>query len=153
MPYVICIVFPFLPDGFKFYRSANNVILCPGNEQGFLPSCYFQRVVQTRPSKFCFGFLKFFYFSYNNKIRRSSIGKITSWYSIKTQEMYDCWHYHYFILNEVQLRFTIGKCIKFTWVQSCKPLYFPLLNVIYFFSRVRGWYRYINLWKQEWDLL
>lgn len=60
-----------ISDGFKFYRSANNVILCPGNEQGFLPSRYFQRVVQTRPSKFCFGFLKFFYFSYNNKIQRS----------------------------------------------------------------------------------
>lgn len=40
-----------LSDGFKFYRSANNVILCPGNEDGFLPPCYFQRVMQTRPSK------------------------------------------------------------------------------------------------------
>lgn len=40
-----------ISDGFRFYRSANNVILCPGNEQGFLPPCYFQRVVQTRPRK------------------------------------------------------------------------------------------------------
>lgn len=39
-------------DGFKFYRSSNNVILCPGNERGFLPPEYFERVVQTRPSKF-----------------------------------------------------------------------------------------------------
>lgn len=41
----------YFSDGFKFYRSANNVILCPGNEDGFLPPCYFQRVMQTRPSK------------------------------------------------------------------------------------------------------
>ncbi|XP_067031889.1 tRNA 2'-phosphotransferase 1-like isoform X1 [Acropora muricata] len=41
-----------LNDGFKFYRSANNVILCPGNEEGFLPPCYFQRVCQIKPSKF-----------------------------------------------------------------------------------------------------
>ncbi|XP_078350271.1 tRNA 2'-phosphotransferase 1-like isoform X3 [Oculina patagonica] len=40
-----------LGDGFKFYRSSNNVILCPGNEQGFLPPEYFERVVQTRPRK------------------------------------------------------------------------------------------------------
>lgn len=39
-------------DGFKFYRSANNVILCPGNEEGFLPPCYFQRVFQIKQSKF-----------------------------------------------------------------------------------------------------
>ncbi|XP_068682076.1 tRNA 2'-phosphotransferase 1-like isoform X3 [Montipora foliosa] len=41
-----------LSDGFKFYRSANNVILCPGNDQGFLPPRYFQSVVQIKPSKF-----------------------------------------------------------------------------------------------------
>ncbi|XP_020619032.1 tRNA 2'-phosphotransferase 1-like isoform X2 [Orbicella faveolata] len=40
-----------LSDGFKFYRSSNNVILCPGNEQGFLPPKYFERVVQIRPRK------------------------------------------------------------------------------------------------------
>ncbi|XP_068682077.1 tRNA 2'-phosphotransferase 1-like isoform X4 [Montipora foliosa] len=41
-----------ISDGFKFYRSANNVILCPGNDQGFLPPRYFQSVVQIKPSKF-----------------------------------------------------------------------------------------------------
>ncbi|CAH3043328.1 unnamed protein product, partial [Pocillopora meandrina] len=41
-----------LSDGFKFYRSANNVILCPGNEQGFLPPQYFEKVMQTKPSKY-----------------------------------------------------------------------------------------------------
>ena len=46
------LVFLFSLDGFKFYRSSNNVILCPGNEQGFLPPEYFERVVQTRPSKY-----------------------------------------------------------------------------------------------------
>ena len=44
--------FCFCSDGFKFYRSSNNVILCPGNEQGFLPPEYFERVVQIRPSKY-----------------------------------------------------------------------------------------------------
>ncbi len=34
----------FPPDGYKFYRSANNVILCPGNEEGFLPPKYFTEV-------------------------------------------------------------------------------------------------------------
>ncbi len=33
-----------LADGFKFYRSANNVILCPGNEAGILPPRYFAQV-------------------------------------------------------------------------------------------------------------
>ena len=28
------------------------MILCPGNEQGFLPPEYFERVVQIRPSKY-----------------------------------------------------------------------------------------------------
>lgn len=33
-----------LEDGFKFYRSANDVILCPGNEEGILPVKYFAEV-------------------------------------------------------------------------------------------------------------
>lgn len=40
-----------ISDGFRFYRSANNVILCPGNEQGFLPPQYFEKVVQTKPKR------------------------------------------------------------------------------------------------------
>ncbi len=32
-----------LEDGIKFYRSLNNVILCPGNESGFLMPKYFLR--------------------------------------------------------------------------------------------------------------
>ena len=31
-------------DGFQFYRSANDVILCPGNENGLLPPNYFSEV-------------------------------------------------------------------------------------------------------------
>lgn len=37
-----------LADGFKFYKSANNVILCPGNEEGFLPPKYFAKAVDKR---------------------------------------------------------------------------------------------------------
>jgi 2'-phosphotransferase len=37
-----------LADGFKFYRSANNVILCPGNEAGILPARYFAKVKDMR---------------------------------------------------------------------------------------------------------
>ncbi|CAF4488076.1 unnamed protein product, partial [Rotaria sp. Silwood2] len=36
-----------LKDGFKFFVSNNNVILCPGNENGFIPACYF-RFVENR---------------------------------------------------------------------------------------------------------
>jgi 2'-phosphotransferase len=34
-------------DGFEFYVSANNVVLCPGDEHGFLPPKYFRSVVRT----------------------------------------------------------------------------------------------------------
>ncbi|XP_027221764.1 tRNA 2'-phosphotransferase 1 isoform X1 [Penaeus vannamei] len=37
-----------LEDGYKFYKSANNVILCPGNEEGFLPPKYFAKVTDKR---------------------------------------------------------------------------------------------------------
>ena len=33
-------------DGLKFYRSANDVILCPGNEDGFLLPEYFEKIVK-----------------------------------------------------------------------------------------------------------
>ena len=49
---VLINTFFFYSDGFKFYWSANNVILCPGNEQGFLPPQYFEKVMQTKPSKY-----------------------------------------------------------------------------------------------------
>ncbi|CAF0758885.1 unnamed protein product, partial [Didymodactylos carnosus] len=32
-------------DGYKFYVSTNNVILCPGNSQGYLPSEYFKSTI------------------------------------------------------------------------------------------------------------
>ena len=38
LPYAISLL-----DGYKFYRSANNVILCPGNKDGFLLTQYFER--------------------------------------------------------------------------------------------------------------
>ncbi|KAF2356192.1 Phosphotransferase KptA/Tpt1 [Trinorchestia longiramus] len=37
-----------LVDGYKFFKSANNVILCPGSESGFLPPKYFAQVIDTR---------------------------------------------------------------------------------------------------------
>ncbi|XP_072840328.2 tRNA 2'-phosphotransferase 1 [Pogona vitticeps] len=40
-----------LADGITFFRSANGVILTPGNENGLLPPCYFQEVLQLRPTR------------------------------------------------------------------------------------------------------
>ncbi|XP_018017777.1 tRNA 2'-phosphotransferase 1-like isoform X2 [Hyalella azteca] len=37
-----------LTDGYKFFKSANNVILCPGDDRGFLPPSYFARVVNAK---------------------------------------------------------------------------------------------------------
>ncbi|CAG2210191.1 TPT1 [Mytilus edulis] len=37
-----------LTDGFKFFRSANNVILCAGNEDGVIPPKYFVHVLAMR---------------------------------------------------------------------------------------------------------
>ncbi|XP_071142453.1 tRNA 2'-phosphotransferase 1-like [Mytilus edulis] len=37
-----------LADGFKFFRSANNVILCAGNEDGVIPPQYFVHVLAMR---------------------------------------------------------------------------------------------------------
>ncbi|XP_019642437.1 PREDICTED: tRNA 2'-phosphotransferase 1-like [Branchiostoma belcheri] len=38
-------------DGLQFFRSANNVILSPGDERGFISPKYFQQVVQSRPRR------------------------------------------------------------------------------------------------------
>ncbi|XP_071545703.1 tRNA 2'-phosphotransferase 1 isoform X2 [Panulirus ornatus] len=38
--------------GFKFYKSVNNVILCPGNEDGYLPAEYFLKVVDRRTGEY-----------------------------------------------------------------------------------------------------
>ncbi|XP_043374084.1 tRNA 2'-phosphotransferase 1 isoform X3 [Dermochelys coriacea] len=42
---------PVLSDGIQFYRSANGVILTPGDAEGLLPPRYFQRVLQLRPDR------------------------------------------------------------------------------------------------------
>ena len=34
----------FYAGGLSFYRSANNVILCSGDERGFISTQYFKRV-------------------------------------------------------------------------------------------------------------
>ena len=36
-----------ISDGIKFYRSANNVILTPGDSKGFLKPKYFSNIVVT----------------------------------------------------------------------------------------------------------
>lgn len=35
-------------SGLKFYRSSNNVILCPGNENGYLETRFFSKVVDLK---------------------------------------------------------------------------------------------------------
>ncbi|XP_004618560.1 tRNA 2'-phosphotransferase 1 isoform X1 [Sorex araneus] len=40
-----------LADGIPFFRSANGVILTPGNAEGFLPPKYFKEALQLRPSR------------------------------------------------------------------------------------------------------
>lgn len=37
-----------LKDGFKFYVSANGVILSPGNTNGYIPSKYFKKIVNAK---------------------------------------------------------------------------------------------------------
>uniref|UniRef100_A0A8C5RV77 2'-phosphotransferase n=1 Tax=Laticauda laticaudata TaxID=8630 RepID=A0A8C5RV77_LATLA len=40
-----------LADGISFFRSANGVILSPGNTDGLLLPCYFSRALQLRPRR------------------------------------------------------------------------------------------------------
>lgn len=40
-----------LKDGFKFYKSANNVILSPGNSEGYLHPKYFLKVVDIKQTR------------------------------------------------------------------------------------------------------
>lgn len=40
-----------LADGIPFFRSANGVILTPGNAEGFLPPKYFKEAMQLRPHR------------------------------------------------------------------------------------------------------
>ena len=37
-----------LQDGLKFYRSRNNVLLCPGNEDGIISPKYFDKVIHRK---------------------------------------------------------------------------------------------------------
>lgn len=46
-----------LSDGYKFYESENQVILCPGNADGILPIHYFLKVVDYQTSKHCTKYL------------------------------------------------------------------------------------------------
>ena len=41
----------FFSAGFEFYESANGVILCPGDENGILPTSLFAKVVQRKKGK------------------------------------------------------------------------------------------------------
>lgn len=38
-----------MKDGYKFYKSDNEVILCPGNDTGTIPPCYFNGVWKLSP--------------------------------------------------------------------------------------------------------
>ncbi|KAL3320609.1 tRNA 2'-phosphotransferase 1 [Cichlidogyrus casuarinus] len=40
-----------IKDGYQFFVSANNVILCPGDAQGFLPSRYFKSAIDRKTSE------------------------------------------------------------------------------------------------------
>lgn len=40
-----------LASGLKFYKSSNNVILSPGNSQGFIEVKYFYKVIDARTGK------------------------------------------------------------------------------------------------------
>lgn len=46
--------FLIIIDGLKFYRSANNVILCSGDENGFLKTKYFLKVVDVKTKDLLF---------------------------------------------------------------------------------------------------
>ena len=39
-----------IKDGIQFHRSKNNVILCSGDETGFLSTKYFQKVLDIKKS-------------------------------------------------------------------------------------------------------
>lgn len=41
----------FVLDGLNFYRSSNNVILCAGDENGFIDPQYFERVCEVHTGK------------------------------------------------------------------------------------------------------
>ncbi|GFQ83020.1 tRNA 2'-phosphotransferase 1 [Trichonephila clavata] len=40
-----------MKDGYKFYKSDNEVILCPGNDKGIIPPCYFNGIWKLSPFK------------------------------------------------------------------------------------------------------
>jgi 2'-phosphotransferase len=52
--YIYIDVAAALADGYKFYRSANNVILCPGNAAGILPPRYFAKVKDVKKNQIIF---------------------------------------------------------------------------------------------------
>ena len=43
--------FSVFPAGFEFFQSANGVILCAGDENGFLPTNLFTKVVHRKRGK------------------------------------------------------------------------------------------------------
>ena len=53
-----------IKDGFKFYESANNVILCSGNQDGFIPSKYLVFVARKKTP--CSGVVVYGYDKANN---------------------------------------------------------------------------------------
>ena len=48
---IFLFIYFFFSAGFEFYESANGVILCPGDENGILPTSLFAKVVQRKKGK------------------------------------------------------------------------------------------------------
>ena len=46
MTIIIIIIMFMILDGISFFRSANGVILSPGNEEGFLLPKYFEKTIE-----------------------------------------------------------------------------------------------------------
>merc|ERR1712152_54787 len=49
--YIYIDVHSAMKDGLKFFRSSNNVILSPGNDQGIIPTKYFKQVKNVKTNQ------------------------------------------------------------------------------------------------------
>ena len=54
MPQVCQRDFPMFPDGIQFFKSANGVILTPGDKDGYLKPKYFKKIVDVKTGRHLF---------------------------------------------------------------------------------------------------